>query len=128
MTAVLIFAKPPDRTGVFIGRQRADLGRNRFAHEAAHIDRRRRAENARHNVALALDHADDGRLANQACLYRVSLLLLVAFLSADRCFVHLDNAHKLAKVLVLQSRADAMANVPGRVVREPEAHDAAAPA
>ena len=45
----------------------------------------------------------------------LGLVFVIAF-AADEGFVHLDNTHQLTKFLVLQRRADAVANIPSGLV------------
>jgi len=108
---------------LFVGRQQANLGRYGFAHEALHIDSRQGAKYAGNDAALALHRTDDRRLEVQAVFVVMTafgFVLVVAF-AADKSFVHLDNAHQLAKFFVLQSRAYAVADIPSRLVAA-EAH------
>lgn len=110
---VRIFAKA-FVSNLFIRRQQANLGRNRLAYEFLQIDRRQTAEHASNDAALALDRTDDGGLKVRAVFVVMTafgLMFVLAF-AADESFVHLDNAHQLAELFVLQRRADAVADVP----------------
>jgi hypothetical protein len=103
---------------LFVRCEQADLGRNRFAHEFLQIDRRQSAEHAGNDAALALDRADDGGLKVLPMFAAGALLgpVLIDAFAADESFVHLDDAHQLAKFLVLQRRTDAVADIPSRLV------------
>src|SRR6185312_2059834 len=106
---------------LFVGREQTDLSRNRFAHEFLQIRSREAIENARDDIALALDRADDDRLDGLANATASLALVTVALFATDEGFVHLDNPHQFAEFLVLQGRADAMTDVPSGFVRA-EAH------
>ena len=84
-------------------------------------------DDARDDVALALDCADDRHLARADAASPAALAALVLVpvlgLAADEGLVNLDDAHELAEILVGEAGADAMAHVPSGVVRA-EAHHA----
>jgi hypothetical protein len=102
-------------SNVFVGREQANFSRNGFAHETLHIDRRQRAKDASNDIAVTLDGADDGALESGLALAALALVHVFLF-ATNESFVHLDNSHQLAKFLVLQSSADAVADVPSRLV------------
>ena len=106
---------------VFVGREQANLGRDSFTNETLHIDRRQLSKDAGNDAALALYSADDGALWRGLTL-AAQALVLVRPLAADERFINLNNAHQLAKFLVLQGGADAMADVPSGFIRA-EAHE-----
>jgi hypothetical protein len=104
---------------VFIGRQQADFRRNCFADKFFQIRFRNELQDARHYVALALDCTNNRRLEGMVVSMPITTLAAVPVFAfaADVGFINLDDAHQLAKFLVLQSGANAMADVPSRLVR-----------
>jgi len=117
---VRIFAQAFVRN-VFIGREQADFRRNSFAHKLAQVTSRPIAENAGHNIALALNRADDDGFVVCAAISALLGSGPILLFASDKRFINLDNAHQLAKFLVLQGCADAMADIPSCFVRA-EAH------
>lgn len=109
---------------LLIGREQTNFGRNRLANEALQIDSGEAGENASDYTTLALYGTDNDGLKMRADLLVIMTafgLVFVAAFSADERFVYLNNAHQLAELFILQGRADAMADVPSRLVRA-EAH------
>lgn len=83
---------------MFIGRQQADFVRNRLAHKSLNVSLVDAIEHARNDVTLALHRADDGRFAGAgpAALTVVPLVpVAIVVLTADPCFVHLNDTAKL---------------------------------
>jgi hypothetical protein len=106
---------------VLIGREQADLIRHGFVDEALERVLRGPGEHAGDNVPLALNRADDGRLAARATAFVVVPAVLVLGLAADPSLIDLDCADELLELFILQGSADAMAHVPGGLVGA-EAH------
>jgi hypothetical protein len=106
-----------------IGGEQADLVRDGFTDEAGQSLAVETLYDPRHDIALALDCANDADLAGAGPARTAITLIpmLVAGLSADVGFVHLDNAHEFPKFLVLERRPDAVAHVPSGLVGA-EAH------
>jgi len=106
-----------------VGREQANFVGNGLAHEAGQRVTIKAINDPRHHVAAPLDRADHGSLTGAgAASAAITLVpMLVAGLSADIRFVHLDDAHQLLKFLVLERGPDAVAHVPSRLVAA-EAH------
>jgi hypothetical protein len=107
-----------------VGTEQADLVRNCFMHEGFESGSADIPDNASNNVPLALDGADDRRLARSdaTCSMAAASLILVSVFgeAADKRFVNLDNAAKLLDVLDQRS-SDLVAHEPsGSVGAETE--------
>jgi hypothetical protein len=120
---VLLFGMPHDAmreflaqvsiARMFVGRDQADLFRHGHVHESFERLGIGAVDDARHNVALAADSADDRRLAGTfTAASAVPLIpMLVVSLAADVGFIDLDNAHELAEFRVDKACANAVAHV-----------------
>jgi hypothetical protein len=108
-------------TRMFVGCEQADFGRNSFANESFQVSLRDELQDTRHHVALTAYSADDWRLKRPADAFAALALMPIALFAADVGLINLNDAHELLKFLVLQSGADAVANVPSCFVGA-EAH------
>jgi hypothetical protein len=106
-----------------IVREEAYLVRDGFADEVSKRLAVRAGDHASNYVPLALDCADHDRLALAARPVMPIAAVAVLVLAADVGFVNLDDAHQLAKFLVREPGADAMAHEPSGSVGA-EAHHA----
>jgi hypothetical protein len=105
-------------TGMFVGREQADLVRYGFMNESVQSLGVRRVDHPQHHVALAADSADHGSFpgANAARTAVALVLMLVRRLAAHIGFINLDNAAKLVEIFIDQRRANAMAHIPSGLV------------
>jgi hypothetical protein len=99
--------------------EQADFVGNGFVDEAGEGFAVEAVNDPCHDVPLALDSANHGGLpgAGPASAAVTLVPMLVAGLSADIGFVHLDDANEFLELFVLHRSADAMAHVPSRLVR-----------
>jgi hypothetical protein len=111
--------------GPLIGAKQAHLVGNTFADEGLEGGGRGVGDHAGHNVTLTGDGANDDSLTRSASPAVVATLADVTVLgfAADEGFVRLDNTHEFLKILVRQSRADAVTHGPRGFIGT-EAHDA----
>ena len=100
-----------------VGREQANLVRDGFADKFLQRELRGNRKSAGHNIALPLDGTNDGCLALVTAAGPATATVLVVALPADIGLVNLDDDHEFVEFLVLQSRADAVAHVPSRLVR-----------
>ncbi len=109
----------------FVGAEQTHSVRDRLADELFERGSLHVLNDARHDIALAADGTDNHELAraDPTSPVPVPTLVFVFVLrkTADESFVHFDNAHQLAEMLVPQSGADAMAHIPSGAVGA-EAH------
>jgi hypothetical protein len=105
--------------GPFIGDQQADFIGNGVHHELGENFRADRADDTRHDAALAADCADNRNFtrAKAAATAVPATAVLVVGLAADECFIDFDHTAKLVEILFDQCGANAMAHIPSRLVR-----------
>jgi hypothetical protein len=105
--------------GPFVGHKQADPIGNGVHHELGENFGANRADDARHNAALAADCPDNrdfARTKAAATAVPTSAVLVVG-LSTDESLVNLDHATKLVEILFDQRGANAMAHIPSRLIR-----------
>jgi hypothetical protein len=96
---------------MIISRDQANFFRNGFADEAVQSFNVGMVDDAGHDIALALDGADNSILAFPASSGRALVPMAVLFLAADIGFVNFDDAHEFAKIRIGQPGANAMAHI-----------------
>ena len=109
-----------------IRNQQTYIIRYGFPHKASQGFRFDIGNDASHHIALALDCANDYRLsrASTACHSVTVAVMPVLGLPTDKGFIDLDDPSQLGHIPCAQGHSDAMAHVPGSLVRA-EAHVAA---
>ena len=107
-----------------IGHQQTHVIRHGFTHEAGQSLSLHVRNDASYHVALALNRSDHNRLPrSRSARAAVSVAVVpVLGLASNECFIHLNNTAQLGRVSCGQRYADAMAHIPGRLVRT-EAHE-----
>jgi hypothetical protein len=104
---------------------RLTFSENRAAHERFEKVAADRIDDAGDDLPLALDRADDGRLARSHAAATGAAALVpmpVLRLAADEGLIDFHDTHELAEIFVGEASADAMAHVPSRFVRT-ETHE-----
>jgi hypothetical protein len=114
--------RQPRVTAVFVGCEQAHLVRNDFADEGLESLFGDFFENAGDDLALALHRSDNGRLTSRTAAASIAPSMLIDGFPADEGFVHFDDTHELAELLIGQPGADTVAHIPSRFVRA-EAED-----
>lgn len=105
-------------SGVFVGRNEAHFFRNRFSNEGVYGVGIGAFDDARDQIALALDNANDRSFSTSASANMLPVLfVLVLFLAANVGLVNLNNAHELAELRVSKTSANAMAHIPSGSIR-----------
>jgi hypothetical protein len=109
-------------TRIFVGRDQADFFRDSFADEAVQGFGIGVFDDARHNIALALDGANNGVLAFSTGSWGALIPMPISVLAADVSFIHFNNTHELTEFLLGEPRADAMAHVMCGMIRTEAEH------
>lgn len=103
---------------LLVGAEQADLVRDAFLNEAGQHVRDNAADDAGHNLALALDCANHGSLAGSSAAGAAVALaaVLVVRLAADESLAVFNDAYELVELLISKARADAVAGIPSGLV------------
>jgi len=111
---VQIFVASP-----LIGAKQTDFRGNTLTHKLGKGRGLHVINDAGDHVALTTNSADDDSLTHatsSAASVAALVLVPVLGLSANESFVHFDNAHEFAEVLVNQSSSDAVAHMPSGAI------------
>jgi hypothetical protein len=98
-------------SGMLVRGDQTNFFGNGFANEAVYGFCIGMFDNARHDIALALNSADNSILAFAAGPRRALIPMPIFVLAADICFIDFDDAHELAEFRFGEPRADAMAQI-----------------
>jgi hypothetical protein len=108
--------------GMIVSRDQADIFRNGFADETIQSCGISVRDDAGHDVALALNGANNGILAFSASPRRPLIPMPISVLSADIGFINFDNAHELAEFRLGEPGANAVAHVMRGSIRTEAEH------
>src|SRR5258708_7974846 len=103
-----------------VNHPQADFLRYPAAHEQFEKVAAHGTDDAGNDLTLALDSADDRRLARSHAAATRSAPLIpmpVLRLAADEGFVNFHDPHKLAEIFVRQTSSHPVAHIPSRLVR-----------
>ncbi len=100
--------------GMIVGSDQTDFFRHGFADETVQRFRISILDDASHDIALALDGANDSFFPFATSSFGALIPMPVLVLAADVRFIDFDNAHELAELWIGEASADAMAHVVSR--------------